>query len=79
MYVLNMNKLSIFVGNKAKGRNSTRVFQENKARQILQKPNISYQLIRAHTEKLTHPFDSRKFWINDFFSLKFIHYEKRPI
>ena len=31
-----------FVGNKAKGRISKRMFQENKARQILRKTNISY-------------------------------------
>ena len=34
-----------FVGNKAKGRISKRVFQENKARQIFRKTNISYPLI----------------------------------
>ena len=37
-----------FVGNKAKGRISKRVFQENKARQIFRKRNISYPLIRTH-------------------------------
>ena len=43
-----MNKtLSDYVGNKAKGRISKRVFQENKARQIFQKTNISYPLIRT--------------------------------
>ena len=36
-----------FVGNKAKGRISKRVFQENKARQIIRKTNISYPLIRT--------------------------------
>ena len=38
------------VGNKAKWRISKRVFQENKARQIFRKTNISYPLIctRAH-------------------------------
>ena len=36
-----------FVGNKAKGRISKRVFQENKARQIFRKTNISYPLIRT--------------------------------
>ena len=36
------------VGNKAKGRISKRVFQENKARQIFRKTNISYPLIRTH-------------------------------
>ena len=36
-----------FVGNKAKGRISKRVFQENKARQIFHKMNISYPLIRT--------------------------------
>ena len=34
------------VGNKAKWRISKRVFQENKARQIFRKTNISYPLIR---------------------------------
>ena len=33
--------------NKAKGRISKRVLQENKARQIFQKTNISYPLIRT--------------------------------
>ena len=33
------------VGNKAKGRISKRVFQENKARQIFRKTNIFYPLI----------------------------------
>ena len=36
-----------FVGNKAKGRISKRVFQENKERQIFRKTNISYPLIRT--------------------------------
>ena len=35
--------------NKAKGRVSKRVFQENKARQIFRKTIISYPLIRTHT------------------------------
>ena len=38
-----------FVGNKAKGRISKLVFQENKAHQIFQKTNISYPLIRTRT------------------------------
>ena len=38
-----------FVGNKAKGRIWKRVFQENKARQILRKTNISYPQIRTRT------------------------------
>ena len=37
------------VGNKANGRNSKQVFQENKALQIFQKMNTSYPLIRTHT------------------------------
>ena len=37
------------VSNKAKGRISKWVFQEDKARQILRKTNISYPLIRTHT------------------------------
>ena len=36
----------IFVGNKVKKRISKRVFQENKERQIFQKTNIFYPLIR---------------------------------
>ena len=39
----------IFVGNKAKGRISKGVFQENKARQIFRKTNFSYPLIRTRT------------------------------
>ena len=38
-----------FVGNKAKGRISKRVFQESKARQNFRKTNISYLLIRTRT------------------------------
>ena len=38
-----------FVGNKAKGRISKRVFQENKAHQILRKTNIFYPLIHKRT------------------------------
>ena len=41
--------MKYFVGNKAKGRISKRVFQENKARQISRKTNISYPLICTHT------------------------------
>ena len=36
-----------FVGNKAKGRTSKRVFQETKARENFRKTNISYLLIRT--------------------------------
>ena len=36
-----------FVGNKAKGRISKRVLQENKARQVFRIKNISYPLIRT--------------------------------
>ena len=39
--------MSQLVGNKAKGRISYRVFQDNKARQILWKTNTSYPLIRT--------------------------------
>ena len=38
-----------FVGNKAKGWISKRVFQENKARQFFRKTNISYPLICTRT------------------------------
>ena len=37
------------IGNKAKGRISKRVFQEDKVRQIFQKTNISYPLIHTRT------------------------------
>ena len=37
------------VGNKAKGRISKRVFQENKGRQIFQRTNISYPMIHTRT------------------------------
>ena len=37
------------IGNKAKGRISKPVFQENKARQIFRKTNISYSLICTRT------------------------------
>ena len=43
------NRLSQLVGNKAKGRISKQVFQENKACQIFRKTNISYSLIRTRT------------------------------
>ena len=36
-----------FIGNKTKGRVSRRMFQENKARQIFRKTNISFPLIRT--------------------------------
>ena len=38
-----------FIGNKAKGRISKRVFQEKKVRQIFRKTNIFYPLIRIRT------------------------------
>ena len=41
--------LANIVGNKVKGRISKLVFQENKARQIFRKTNISYLLIRTRT------------------------------
>ena len=47
--VIQNGRLIEFVGNEAKGRISKRVFQENKARQISRKTNISYPLIHNHT------------------------------
>ena len=41
--------LNNLVGNKAKGRISKQVLQENKARQIFRKTNICYPLIRTRT------------------------------
>ena len=56
IHVCDMTKIYIqsqhkdkFVGNKAKGWISKRVFQENKASQIFLKTNISYPLIRIRT------------------------------
>ena len=45
--VKNIWRQCYFVGNKAKGRISKRVFQENKALQIFRKTKISYPLIRT--------------------------------
>ena len=42
-------RMKQFVGNKAKGRISKRVFQKNKAGQIFQKTNVSYPLIHTRT------------------------------
>ena len=53
------DRLKQIVGNRAKGRISKRMFQENKARQIFRKKkNISYPLIRIRTcfVFLKHPF-----------------------
>ena len=47
MHSLAKIHISNFVGNKAKGQISKRVFQENKARQNFRKINISYPLIRT--------------------------------
>ena len=44
---LKQSTQSLFVRNKAKGRISKQVFQENKARQIFRKTNTSYPLIRT--------------------------------
>ena len=44
-----VKKLRYYVSNKTKGRISKRMFQENKARQIFRKTNISYPLIRTRT------------------------------
>ena len=49
MWALGFTCILIFVSNKAKGRLSKRVFQENKTCQIFQKKNISYPLICTHT------------------------------
>ena len=43
----NIEQNKLVVANKVKGRISKRVFQENKARQIFRKTNISYPLIRT--------------------------------
>ena len=48
-----------YVGNKAKGRISKRVFQENKARQILRKTDISYPLIHKRKNEDFLPPDTQ--------------------
>ena len=50
------------VGNKAKERISKRVFQENKARQISRKTNISYPLIRTRTYQTYEMFVFGEIW-----------------
>ena len=55
------------LGNKAKGRISKRFLQENKARQIFQKTNISYSLIR------TRPNHSLKLLFSNFIVLILLH------
>ena len=50
-----------YVGNKAKGRISKRVFQENKARQIFRKKDISYPLIRKHKNEHFLPPDTQTY------------------
>ena len=47
---------SCIVGNKAKEWISEQVFQQNKARQIFRKTNISYPLIRTRTTSEIRPF-----------------------
>ena len=54
--VMKLLNLGQFVGNKAKGRISKRVFQESKARQNFRKTNILFY------EKQTNMFVFRKFW-----------------
>ena len=44
--------LSLRVDIKAKGQISKRMFQENKARQIFRKTNVSYLLIPTHTVRI---------------------------
>ena len=44
-----LNKIDLFVGNKAIGSTSKRRWQENKAPHVLQKTNISYPLIHTRT------------------------------
>ena len=52
-FLINLHFLALLigeiVGNKARGRIWKRVFQENKARQIFRKTNISYPPIRTRT------------------------------
>ena len=48
-FPLQVQRNTYFVGNKAKGRISKQVSQENKVRQIFRKTNVSYLLIRTHT------------------------------
>ena len=76
---------SYFVGNKAKGQISKRVFQENEARQIFRKTDIPYPMIRTcayqgvrnfhFSENLTcFVFLKHLFWDSPFGLLPTIHY-----
>ena len=52
-----------FFGSKAKGRMSKLMFQENKARKIFRKTDISYPLIRTRTLRMPYPLMyTRKFF-----------------
>ena len=59
--------LQYFVGNKAKGQISKRVFPKNKARQIFWKTNMSYPLIHWYVENLAcYVFLKHPFWDSPF-------------
>ena len=66
---VNENWWRNFVGNKAKGGISKRVFQENKARQIFQKANISYPPdahVRFSENLACFVFSKHPFWDSPF-------------
>ena len=65
-----------FVGNEAEGRISKRVFQENKARQIFRKTNISCPLIRTCTCKKYSFF--RKFGVLCFLETPVLRFALLP-
>ena len=69
-----------FVGNKAKGRISKRVFQENKGSQIFRKMNISYPLIRTRTSAYQGVKNSffRKFGVICFLLTPVLRYALLP-
>ena len=67
LFSANKQKISFFVGNKAKGRISKRVLQENKARQIFRKTNISYPLIRFSENLACFVFLKHPFWDSPFY------------
>ena len=62
--MINFDKKNLrnkIIGNKKKGRILKRVLQESKARQIFQKTNISYPLIRTGACGIRGYFEIRPF------------------
>ena len=67
------------VVNRAKGRISKRVFQENKARQIFRKTNFSYPLIRTRTYNIDNIYNIELGTIFTYFKLYIREIDNVPI